>query len=551
MRAALVGVCLLFSCVGSAPQGEKGEPGAPGAAGPVGPAGPPGPEGVAAEVVSIDAGSLECALGGVALVLGDGGVLVVCNGAPGPAGAEGLRGLEGPAGPAGSQGESVVGASEPPGVNCPNGGMRFTIGASVSFACHGADGAPGVPGPVGPVGPVGAVGPAGPTGTEGPVGPAGAIGPQGPAGPMGLEGPVGPAGAAGPVGLTGAVGPVGPPGPVGPAGPQGPPGVLFARTIVVPSGGTALQNGSALVAALAALSPVPSPFSRWRVILDVGTYELSAPLDIDYLSIEGAGTDFTIITTSAAGTSLIEAQSEAQLSRLTLSRTTAGGPHTCLRTSGAVTVNEVMVRGNLGELIQVDGSQLTAQQLRLTSSQAGDVTGVRVAAGALAVLDSADFVLSLPPGPAQVTTAVSVAGQLLVRNSWLRLNSGNTVGTAKGLLITGNASVRAQALRIESGAGSSGLAIGIEVEPGNSFSFLNDVWATASNSGTRIGLLMQGTGAVRAVASTFGGGDAVQGLTGLTQLMSSYLVGNVVEAPGATVRCTFSTDLNGNAVTCP
>lgn len=75
-----------------------------------------------------------------------------------------------PAGPAGPAGQSVVTASEPPGANCPAGGVKFVSVSGTEYVCNGAAGAPGA------------------AGAQGPAGPAGADGAQGPAGPPGAAG---------------------------------------------------------------------------------------------------------------------------------------------------------------------------------------------------------------------------------------------------------------------------------------------------------------------------------------------------------------------------
>jgi hypothetical protein len=111
-------------------------------------------------------------------------------------------------------GDGVIVVVEPPGENCPNGGLQIIVihgevdqpdpktggghhpkppdpPDEVFFVCNGEDGDDGDDGPAGPTGPQGPVGPAGPTG---PLGPIGATGPAGPVGPGGSQGPSGPAG---------------------------------------------------------------------------------------------------------------------------------------------------------------------------------------------------------------------------------------------------------------------------------------------------------------------------------------------------------------------
>ena len=108
---------------------------------------------------------------------------------------------------------NVVVVPEPPGVNCPAGGVKITIqrGRPDTVAVlqgrpgDDDDGRPnrpdetfyvcdGEPGPTGPAGPTGPIGPGGPGGPVGPIGPAGPAGPAGPPGVVGLPGPAGPPG---------------------------------------------------------------------------------------------------------------------------------------------------------------------------------------------------------------------------------------------------------------------------------------------------------------------------------------------------------------------
>jgi hypothetical protein len=103
--------------------------GATGEAGPVGPAGPAGPQGPTGAT-------------GEPGAKGDTGPA----GADGRDGTDGVNGAPGTDGAPGADGVSVAGAAEPAGANCADGGSRFTAGASVTFACNGADGADGADG---------------------------------------------------------------------------------------------------------------------------------------------------------------------------------------------------------------------------------------------------------------------------------------------------------------------------------------------------------------------------------------------------------------------
>jgi len=178
--------------------GPQGVPGATGPQGPTGPAGATGPTGPAGESVvgASEPPGANCANGGVKYTSAS-GVEYVCNGAPGPKGDTGATGPQGPmgstgpqgatgatgpqgpsgatgpqgptgstgaTGPTGPAGESVAGASEPPGANCANGGVKYTSANGVNYVCNGAAGPTGATGATGPQGTPGATGPQGPAG---------------------------------------------------------------------------------------------------------------------------------------------------------------------------------------------------------------------------------------------------------------------------------------------------------------------------------------------------------------------------------------------------
>ena len=58
-------------------------------------------------------------------------------------------------GQTGPPGQSVVGASEPPGLNCTFGGVSYTSATGVDYVCDGAPGPQGQTGETGPQGPGG------------------------------------------------------------------------------------------------------------------------------------------------------------------------------------------------------------------------------------------------------------------------------------------------------------------------------------------------------------------------------------------------------------
>lgn len=104
--------------------GLDGRNGIDGAPGPVGPQGPIGPQGPRGEQ-------------------GPQGI----QGAKGDKGETGATGPQGPAGAAGAPGvagQSVVVTSLLSGdANCPNGGSKFQIGTTITFACNGSAGSGG------------------------------------------------------------------------------------------------------------------------------------------------------------------------------------------------------------------------------------------------------------------------------------------------------------------------------------------------------------------------------------------------------------------------
>ena len=99
-------------------------------------------------------------------------------------------------------------------------------------------------------------------------------------------------------------GPAGPQGPVGPTGPQGPPGSsnnapFLVRTVIVPAGGTAAQNGAYLLEIINAVESVASPTNPYLIQLDAGYFDVGAGAVIyPGISLRGAGMVSTFITSS-------------------------------------------------------------------------------------------------------------------------------------------------------------------------------------------------------------------------------------------------------------
>lgn len=139
----------------------------------------------------------------------------------------------------------------------------------------------------------GSQGPAGPTGPMGSDGAAGATGPSGAMGAMGPTGAMGASGAMGAMGENGATGPLGPTGP----------GAPLITTVIVSPKATAVASGTALTAALAAITDnstaKPYLLKLEPGVYDLGTSSLTAKANVD---IEGSGQDVTTITSNLTGT---------------------------------------------------------------------------------------------------------------------------------------------------------------------------------------------------------------------------------------------------------
>ncbi|HSS78338.1 MAG TPA: hypothetical protein VLV54_16535 [Thermoanaerobaculia bacterium] len=65
----------------------------------------------------------------------------------------------------------------------------------------------------------------------------------------------------------------------------------YSRTVIVPANSTATANGTALLAAVAGLSPAPSYTNRWLIKLEPGVYNVgTSPVVLSqYVDIEGSG----------------------------------------------------------------------------------------------------------------------------------------------------------------------------------------------------------------------------------------------------------------------
>lgn len=109
----------------------------------------------------------------------------------------------------------------------------------------------------------------------------------------------------------------------------------YTRTVIVPANGTATANGTALITALASLSPAPDYANRWLIKLEPGIYDVgTTPVVMrEYVDIEGSGIIETDLRGSVAPPAgfllggLVQGASKAEIRSLTincLSNATAG-----------------------------------------------------------------------------------------------------------------------------------------------------------------------------------------------------------------------------------
>jgi hypothetical protein len=96
--------------------------------------GAPGTDG---QGVAVEAAGGECPGGGARIrPLSGGDWQSVCA-------IQGATGTQGPQGPPGNNGTSVTHETEPPGGNCPAGGVKFTSASGDAWVCDGQDGEDG------------------------------------------------------------------------------------------------------------------------------------------------------------------------------------------------------------------------------------------------------------------------------------------------------------------------------------------------------------------------------------------------------------------------
>ena len=108
----------------------------------------------------------------------------------------------------------------------------------------------------------------------------------------------------------------------------------YTRTVIVPANGTSTANGTALLTAIAGLSPAPSFAVRWLIKLEPGVYNVgTSPVVLSqYVDIEGSGVVESILQGNVEPVfpaligGLVQGATNSELRNLTVScvSTTAG-----------------------------------------------------------------------------------------------------------------------------------------------------------------------------------------------------------------------------------
>jgi len=222
--------------------------------------------------------------------------------------------------------------------------------------------------------------------------------------PIGAQGPTGPAGGQGPTGAQGAKGPKGDP--------------AYTQTAVVSPTGTALENGTALRQAVAAVPPF---LDAYKVELEPGIYDIgSTTLALTPNTLlEGARTGATIIEAQVSGTGgAIAAGQFASLRSLTLTNAPPAPGN-----ADAVGVAVGKVSDFVIENVHVSVTAVNPTAVSVQDSLRTAILSSRLEAGG-------------PNGKALVGSSTGPTTQLVVRGTTLTGGSGVN---GYGLLVVGMA----------------------------------------------------------------------------------------------------------------
>lgn len=217
--------------------------------------------------------------------------------------------------------------------------------------------------------------------------------------------------------------------------------VAMTRTLTVSPNGTATQNGTALLQAMAQINAAnPSAANPWLLKLEPGNYDLSgnsltlAP----FVDLEGSGAGITVISSTVgtgfpltAGTVNLAANSEIrQVQVINTNNANRNGAlvvpvnATNVRVSQ---VNAVMQATGVGEsyaLYNNSGAVTTIQNSRFqVSGAASSNFGLRTDGGTLIVSSSN---ITIPNGTTNAGIAVLASGTVTMSNSTFLVSGGTT-----------------------------------------------------------------------------------------------------------------------------
>ena len=268
-----------------------------------------------------------------------------------------------------------------------------------------------------------------------------------------LKGNRGLQGAPGAPGSPGAPGIQGPAGAAGPAGPSGVPG----NAVVVSPAGTAIQNGAALRAALAAL-PVATADAPQAVVLGVGHFDAGSPTGFTvpaFVTLVGQG-PHTVVENRSSNFQAVIALADGAVVR-DMSVVNASG------TVGARGIDGQTAQDTLVEGVTVEartGILLRSSTLRDASIEA-TTEGLRIAAppanGAESEIDNVSIAVDGSPA----TIGVAIAGTARVDGVDAVVNGNPSATGLRYTATTGTLRVRDSSFR----AFSATTAVGVDVVP--------------------------------------------------------------------------------------
>ncbi len=206
-------------------------------------------------------------------------------------------------------------------------------------------------------------------------------------------------GATGPTGQQGAAGPRGPAGATGAAGPSG--ASLYARTTVVENSGTAIANGTALLAAIAAI-PTPSATAPYTIELEAGSYDVGATtVELSaYVTLHGVGANSTFLV--GTGTPVLLTRGNTTVSDLSVeSSTTSSNEETVqLGISAAdsdIVIDSVHIDATAAT-VGTDGIYARAKEVVLSN--------VSVSAGGIAIVTTTSSTVEVTASTLRAEDAV-------------------------------------------------------------------------------------------------------------------------------------------------